>query len=583
MSSFDLGHVHGAPEDSEQAAFAAPDILPAGRLPRDKLVMELPQSMNGDVKKAFEDFKQVVSQDDLEEFADASPDSFSTVSLITEDTTTNRECLESIITGLTDCSKVIQSVCGDTSYPPWVLAPAHLFLKLKYPKGFAKIVEVYLRATNLMHIYLENEDILRNDNGLTELLAMMYATLIKLHIQKYKIVRGANWENLFLEEWADGQPNIDEIINTLEAHRNTFDDRIYFLEGIKYEKMILEGFGMCKQMNRTPQYLASIDLLGASESEQPQILDSIISGASKPFFSHYWLLKHRKFQEWAFEDDSPAFLVLEAFWSYPNTTSKCSIFTTGPCLSAFDFKTRLESYPLYAYAARHWGHHAFKAADPDLQWIVDFLEQDVLVRGACQAMKADQNGCIQELETRMTGLHLAVLFGLEEVIRAMLKPGYDPSSAKDSQGHTPLDWAIEQNKEPIVKLLLIHETITAFDAVREGNLPRLKLLLRTGYDPNELGTWNRILLHEAAIQGHTDCIVELLSSGASINERDGNGETALDLPIRMKLQHNKSDVLLLAQLPSAKSSLDFLPVSDTAEIQKPVDSAIKDIDKRHLL
>ncbi|CAH0004853.1 unnamed protein product [Clonostachys byssicola] len=271
-----------------------------------------------------------------------------------------------------------------------------------------------------------------------------------------------------------------------------------------------------------------------------------------------------------------------------------SVFKTGLCFSVPDSEAQLESYPLYAYAAKHWGHHASKATGSDLQRIVDFLDHDLLVGNAYQAMKEAQSEPSWELETGVTGLHLAALFGLETVVHAMLKPGHDRSTAKDSLGRTPLDWAIKGNQKAVEELLRNHLTVTTSD----GN----------GYGPNERRAWNRTQLHEAAMQGDITPVHKLLREGASIDAKDNNGETALNIAFRLGLfevakvllecsasttgitatdlrrvyEKNNSDVLHLVQSPRGKSSLDFLLDSDTDIIDEILSSTIQDTNHRHL-
>jgi ankyrin repeat protein len=53
----------------------------------------------------------------------------------------------------------------------------------------------------------------------------------------------------------------------------------------------------------------------------------------------------------------------------------------------------------------------------------------------------------------MTGIYLAIYFGLAEEITTLLKNSYDLDS-KDSDGRTLLLWAAGNGHEAVVKLLL---------------------------------------------------------------------------------------------------------------------------------
>lgn len=199
---------------------------------------------------------------------------------------------------------------------------------------------------------------------------------------------------------------------------------------------------------------------------------------------------------------------------------------------------------------------------------------------------------LDELRKGVTGLHLAALFGLEIVVRAMLKPGHDTSTAKDSLGRTPLDWTIKGNHKAVEKLLRNHDAVTTSNEIRQGNR-----------------AWNRTQLHKAAIQGDYELTFKLLNEGASINAKDSNGETALNIAFRLgwvdianlllersasttgitaiglrkMYEKDNSDVLHLAQSRDGKSLLNFLSDSDTANIETIVGSPIENIDQRHRL
>ncbi len=290
--------------------------------------------------------------------------------------------------------------------------------------------------------------------------------------------------------------------------------------------------------------------------------------------SAYIYLRQKVADDWIPEIDSVITKICIAYLSQ-------SSFKNGPCTSDMDFEDLSRSYPFYRYAARHWGHHAAEAAETDLEGIIEFLRQDALVGSAYQAMKigfsdSREPGYSQKVETNITGLHLGAWFGLDRVVQAMLKAGYDTSTQKDSNGHTPLQWAAAQDQKAVVRLLLNHDNTTPFSLVAAGSLPELQRLLTAGYDPNKRGTHNRTLLHDAVLHGHADMVKTLVENGASIDETDNNDETALHLAIRTRrakiaetlLEHSASvatitanelrdlfskdllDAMLLTQTPS---------------------------------
>ncbi|CAI6086364.1 unnamed protein product [Clonostachys chloroleuca] len=234
MSSLeDPEHIHVASEDSEQVARTVPDHLSLGPLLEHTLVERIPKGLSAfdshdDVRMAFENFKRVVSPDDFSELTCATLDGSSTDSLTTQDP----------------------------------------------------------------YFSVNDQIVLMDHPGLIESLAMIYADIFKFHTHVYEVVRGGNWKHRFFKAWGYRKLHIEGIINGLKAHRNTFDDGIWTIEGKHYEDLFLEGIDMCKQTEKASQYLDISDWLETNESEQSQVFNSIVSGASKPVFPHHWLLNH---------------------------------------------------------------------------------------------------------------------------------------------------------------------------------------------------------------------------------------------------------------------------------------------------
>lgn len=135
-------------------------------------------------------------------------------------------------------------------------------------------------------------------------------------------------------------------------------------------------------------------------------------------------------------------------------------FGTGFCSTDEKFEARLQSNVLYDYAARNWGYHAREASIESEQLILNLLESEAKVSACSQAMMASRSssgyrrtGYSQTMPRPITGVHLAAYFGLTEAMRALLENRHDPN-VKDSYGQTPLSWAIENEHEAVVELLL---------------------------------------------------------------------------------------------------------------------------------
>jgi ankyrin repeat protein len=130
-------------------------------------------------------------------------------------------------------------------------------------------------------------------------------------------------------------------------------------------------------------------------------------------------------------------------------------FETGFCPMGEEFEARLQSHPLYNYAAQNWGHHARAASTEVEQLTLNFLKSEKTVSVSSQAMIAsrDDSGYNQRVPRQMTGVHLAAYFGLKEAIVALLKNGHN-LDCKDTYGQTPPWWGAEKGHEAVVKLLL---------------------------------------------------------------------------------------------------------------------------------
>ncbi|KAI1113474.1 hypothetical protein F5Y14DRAFT_441857 [Nemania sp. NC0429] len=153
-------------------------------------------------------------------------------------------------------------------------------------------------------------------------------------------------------------------------------------------------------------------------------------------------------------------------------------FASGCCTSDEAFERRLVSYPFYDYAACNWGYHGRNISN--CLSMVSFLQKPAAVEASYQVLcvkRTVQMWSYSEVSPkRITGLHLAAYFGLEEVVASI--PG--DSNAKD----------IRNGHEAIVKLLLatkrvnpdlkdIYSKTPLLKAARNRHKAIVKLLLAT--------------------------------------------------------------------------------------------------------
>ncbi|KAL7912200.1 hypothetical protein GGI35DRAFT_492155 [Trichoderma velutinum] len=202
-------------------------------------------------------------------------------------------------------------------------------------------------------------------------------------------------------------------------------------------------------------------------------------------------------------------------------------FEEGVCATYDDFRERSRLNPLYDYAALNWGHHARKAAKL-CRKVMEFLGCQTKMNTSIEGLRVDTeegHGRGQPVY-RMTSLHLAAYFGIEETVKAILKKTID-INAKDQNGSTPLSWSARNGHEDVVKLLLQEPNIEVNSrsgvwdetplalAVLYKHEAAVELLLAAGANPN-LGNVEQTPLSMASEMG-SEAVVKLLLAMPSIN------------------------------------------------------------------
>ncbi|UKZ67722.1 uncharacterized protein TrAtP1_008880 [Trichoderma atroviride] len=240
-----------------------------------------------------------------------------------------------------------------------------------------------------------------------------------------------------------------------------------------------------------------------------------------------------------------------------------SVFESGFCSTEKEFWARLQSNPLYKYAAHNWGYHA--RATPEKQLILDFLESkakasassQVLLMGSKKWMAWKQYG---QVDGGMKGVHLAAYFGLT-CIASLLKNGHD-ADVKDGDGRTPLWWAINNEHEAIVRLLLEngadietkdqHRGTPLLQAAEKGHEAIVQLLLEKGADIMAKDFSRQTALHLAAKNGHEAIVRLLLQKGTKIEAENEPNQTPLLLAVEKG--HTAIAKMLLEYGASAKET-----------------------------
>ncbi|CAF3539468.1 unnamed protein product, partial [Fusarium graminearum] len=202
------------------------------------------------------------------------------------------------------------------------------------------------------------------------------------------------------------------------------------------------------------------------------------------------------------------------------------VFETGLCKTDHKFEERLRSSPFYDYAAHNWGHHARKDVTSN-QVVINFLKSQAKVQASCQALMAAKQlsfdtNYSQRLPRKMTGLHLACLFGLSKAADTLLRLEYSPY-LEDTYSRTPLWYAAQNGHKAVVELLLAagadanaaaaskYGRTALQAAAKGGHLEVIKKLLAAGADVNAAA------LQAAAWGGHLEVVKKLLAVGADVN------------------------------------------------------------------
>ncbi|MDD4520194.1 MAG: ankyrin repeat domain-containing protein, partial [Alphaproteobacteria bacterium] len=190
-------------------------------------------------------------------------------------------------------------------------------------------------------------------------------------------------------------------------------------------------------------------------------------------------------------------------------------------------------------------------------------------------------------ESGQTLLHFISSMGLLNSAKFLLENGAD-ENIKDNAGKTPLDYA--QNEE--IKTLF-HTSKTSskseinplHEAVKKGDIEKVKSLLDSGMDANTQDEDGLAPLHEANENRDKEIVALLLEAGANIDIEDNDGYT----PLHYACANGAKEIVALlleaganvnAKNKNGRSPLYFVNNKEIAQIllDKGVDFRSKDKD-----
>ena len=246
-------------------------------------------------------------------------------------------------------------------------------------------------------------------------------------------------------------------------------------------------------------------------------------------------------------------------------------FQTGPSLSDEEFNNRQEKYPLIFYACYHWGHHLKRHEDGSIENLaLDFLYNNSLRESVSQIIGTvgSYRNFSQNYPKGVTGIHMAALFGLNQLLDTLLHSADVALEAKDSRGQTALHYACTKGHEIIVNQLL--EAGAILEQGDNFNLTPLHHAIESGHqaivetllDANAyIGPINGLsALHLASRHGQSYLIDLLLERGAGIDCPTNFQSTPLHLAIMNGHEYCASLLLTRGANPKAVDQSRYTPL-----------------------
>jgi len=231
----------------------------------------------------------------------------------------------------------------------------------------------------------------------------------------------------------------------------------------------------------------------------------------------------------------PHSLMAEACLTYLNSR-RVEAISPAPSLD-------IRGIPFLEYCSVYWGVHAKKELSDHARSLALELFQGYGSH-VSTGFLWDQMGHLdlKDFRTgfRLCGLHCASLFGIVELVTALVEMKCYDINRGDSGGYTPLAWAAHSGHEGVVKILLECEEINpdqpdkyrrtpVSHAARRGHEGVVKTLLSYGkVDPHKPDTYGRTPLLFAAWNGHEGVVKILLGwKGVNPDQPDNDGRTPL--------------------------------------------------------
>ena len=240
-----------------------------------------------------------------------------------------------------------------------------------------------------------------------------------------------------------------------------------------------------------------------------------------------------------------------------------SAFETGRCQTDEEFAARLSAYPLYDYAVKNWGLHAHSIALIRENSILLFLQSNPNVEAASQGLLAWE-GFSQHTPAEVSGLHLAVWFGLKPITEKLLSQGFYSANERNTYGQSALAVAASRGFPDIIRVLLAHTAeVDTSDrmsrtplslAAERGDVEMVKVLMSHAANPCTKDMFNRSPLSYAAESG-SEATIRCLLNHAEIVAVMNHPDQARKTPVWYAAAEKHWGVI--RQLVANQADIDF--------------------------
>ena len=204
-------------------------------------------------------------------------------------------------------------------------------------------------------------------------------------------------------------------------------------------------------------------------------------------------------------------------------------FEAGSDIEGSIMSSFFAEYPFLAYAAEHWGSHAYlneESESPDL--VLNLLLNDEKASFSFRALYHALWGDARNCPTNTNGLHLAAFFNLDVQLRRLIEIGINVDST-DSWNRTALYIAASTSHDMIVKTLIDAGANVAGRGIKgQKRWDEIKLWY---YPPWARDDYRGEAIEAAAEAGHEKTVSLLLQNNANLDYTGGVHNSPLEAAV----------------------------------------------------